>query len=94
MDLVELPDKCLYEAFIESYVTYVIFKFSFRAAGSIPLHERLQQQEVLVANFVLKIFAHKVGQEGTHFELHVSVHRPNRVVINQKMLLHRIFLFR
>jgi len=38
VDLVKLTNKCLYEAFIESYVTYVIFEFSFGSAGSIPLH--------------------------------------------------------
>jgi len=92
VDLVKLPDERLNETLVESNVANVIFKFSFRAAGSVSLHQRLEQQEVLVANLVLEIFAHEVGQERSHFELHVSIHRPDRVVIDEQVLFHRIFL--
>ena len=83
MNFVKLANKLLNESLVERDVSHVFTRavLSFDVL-SVSDYLRLQQEEVLVSNLVLEIFAEQVSQESPNFKLHASIHRANLVIID------------
>ena len=83
MNFVKLANKLLNESLVERDVPHVFTRavLSFDVL-SVSDYLGLQQEEVLVSNLVLEIFAEQVSQESSNFELHASIHRANLVIID------------